>query len=106
MTCTTPATRTLTFKPNTDDGSTIAGLLTITTDRVSDYYVVTEFPTGFDARGFTLSRPQGGDSYSVFVCGSGKAGDKCDCPAAVYRRKHGPCKHAAALRKLCVMDRI
>lgn len=95
-----PAERFVSFRANPDgDYDPIAGTMTIAVGTEATDYVVTEFPTGWIGRGFTLFKV-GADpkDYSVFVCQRGAEGDSCDCADAIYRGR--ACKHLGAVRKL------
>lgn len=84
------------FAPSADEFGPAAGLLTIETDRSTTVYRVEEFPTGWAGRGFRLVKVTGGDeSYDVFCCQHGPAGDSCDCKGMTFA---GTCKHADAVR--------
>jgi hypothetical protein len=74
-------------------------VLVIHTDRASTEYSVTEFPTGWTGRGFTLAKLTAGaggevESYSVFCNPARPAAASCDCKGHV-RFDH--CKHADAV---------
>jgi SWIM zinc finger len=104
---TLPATRSskhsaLNWTPATDDGPP-AGLLAIHTDRASATYEVTEFPTGWDGRGFHLAKLAGGtdaegESYDVFCARNGQD-RQCSCKGFAFGRGKN-CKHIEALLAL------
>lgn len=78
-----------------------AGVLSIDTDHASARYVVSEFPTGWDGRGFLLAKLTGGtdttrESYSCFVARNGQD-EQCECKGFT---RHGTCKHVDAVRAL------
>jgi hypothetical protein len=88
------------FTPFTDGGP-IAGDLTIKNRRVYVTYTVTEFPSGWDGRGFYLSKQTTGsdpteEAYSCFIARNGE--DKqCECKGFAHT---GGCKHLATLAAL------
>lgn len=98
------------YKFDTDhsDGFThTVGTLTIESPGHRIEYLVDEFPTGWDGRGFHLAKLCGaiGDTsphdtaYDVFVCRNGQD-CRCDCKGFTYGRGK-PCKHIAAV-KSCI----
>ena len=99
---TLPATRTVPhaavrWSPAENDYSPVCGLLVIENAKETAEFVVTEFPTGWRGRGFTLARVGGTTNYDVFCSADGPACDSCDCPAGTYR---GACRHVVAVRTL------
>lgn len=85
----------ITWRPS--PGGPGLGLLRIDQKRASVVYLVQEFPTPWDGRGFAFSK--GGDGtdpeaegYEVF-CGSNGQDHRCDCKGHEY---HGHCKHVDA----------
>lgn len=85
------------WTPSGDDLSPVAGVLRIDTERASDNYVVTEFPTGWTNRGFTVTKTVGNRSYTVFCHRDRLAATSCDCEG---HRFHFHCKHADAVAAL------
>ena len=92
----------ITWAPATDNAmSSVAGLLTITGKRCHGSYRVTEFPTGWDGRGFYLEKAETGlecasEGYSVMIARNGQ--DKlCQCKGFTFA---GHCKHLSALEAL------
>lgn len=82
-----------------------AGRLTIKGRRVYVTYRVTEFPTGWDGRGFFLEKTSaGGDkdesSYSCFIGRNGQD-RRCDCRGF---EATGGCKHLLSLLALIEND--
>lgn len=85
------------WQPATDNEfSPVAGTLTIHTDRATTRYAVSEFPSGWDGRAFTLVKlgaapDEGGrdGSYSCFVARNGQD-QLCECRGF---QSHGHCKH-------------
>ncbi len=79
-----------------DDGPA-AGTLTIDTDRARVDYAVTEFPTGWDGRGFHFEKTGAGTDadeagYDVFVARN-RQDRMCSCKGFT---RHGHCKHVSA----------
>lgn len=97
----------LSYTPITGPGS-IAGTLSIDSKRSHARYAVIEFSTGWEGRGFTLAKLEGGtdnanESYSVFCSTRGPEADSCDCKGST-RWDH--CKHRRALRALLLNDKL
>ena len=85
------------FTPAAGEYEPVAGVMAIDTGRSSAEYLVTEFPTGWDGRGFQLDKLAGGTDaeaggYAVF-CGRG-ARASCECRGFL---RWGNCKHADAV---------
>lgn len=77
----------------------VAGVLTISTDRSRHAYQVSEFPTGWTGRGFTLAKLTTGtdptaESYSVFCNPSRPAAASCDCRG---HQRFDTCKHCDSI---------
>ena len=92
--------KTVRFTPAADESLPPAGVLTVegTAKRDSAAYLVTEFPTGWDGRGFYLAKTAGGTDdaeagYSVFVARN-RQNMNCDCKGF---QRHGNCKHCDAV---------
>lgn len=86
------------FTPSGGEYEPIAGTLTIHTDRASADYLVTEFPTGWDGRGFRLDKVTTGtdceaEGYDLF-CGRNGQDRSCECRGFLH---HGHCKHMDAV---------
>lgn len=84
-----------------DDGSPVAGVLSVFCGRCDCDYEVTEFPADFHGRAFHLRKLDTGKdctegSYSCFV-GSNMQDRLCECKGFYYA---GKCKHLAALEAL------
>lgn len=84
-----------------------AGVLTIKQKRIYTSYVVCEFPTDWQGRGFHLAKLDEGsdkteESYSCFVAKNGQD-KRCDCKGFVYA---GHCKHLASLQALIEAGRL
>ena len=92
----------LTFHPGDRPG---AGTLVVDTSRgrTRTSYAVEPVPTGWDGRGFRLTKRAGGTDpeagvYDVFACRRG-ADHSCDCKGFVFGRGR-PCKHLLAVLAL------
>jgi len=90
------------WRPTPGDFNPVAGVLTIHTDTASAAYTVTEFPTGWTGRGFTLSKLTEGtdaesESYSVFCNPARPAAASCDCKG---HERFDHCKHVDAVVSL------
>jgi len=84
------------FTPSADEYGPTAGLLEIETERAGTVYRVEEFPTGWEGRGFRLTKVTGGEeAYFVFCSQHGAEGDSCDCKGMTYA---GNCKHTDSVR--------
>ena len=84
-----------------DQGFVPAGVLTIKQKRVYTSYAVTEFPTGWDGRGFLVAKLTSGsdrteEAYSCFLARNGQD-RQCECKGFAYA---GHCKHLASLAAL------
>lgn len=88
------------WKPVQDDAAPhLAGVLTIHTDNASAVYLVSEFPTGWTGRGFTVRKATAGtdptaESYSVYYPKSGPIAASCDCRG---HERFLHCKHVDAV---------
>lgn len=76
----------------------LAGTLTIEDKRSSTDYLVTEFPTGWEGRGFQLDKldvgtDQEAEGYAVY-CGRNGQDRQCECRGFL---RHGHCKHVSAI---------
>lgn len=91
---------TLTFLPSSNDYSPVCGVLEIGSSRGRTMYCVTEFPTGFEGRGFNLGKigddVRVEENYAVF-CGRRPESDTCECLGFL---SVGSCKHLKAIRTL------
>ena len=92
----------LNWTPVSDDFSPVAGVLVLHTDTATSGYTVTEFPTGWTGRGFTLRKlPQGSDpteeAYSVFCNPARPLAASCTCKG---HQRFDHCKHADAVASL------
>jgi hypothetical protein len=82
------------FTPAERDYDPVAGVLVIDTDRERVEYLLSEFPCGWDGRGFLLEKlgargDKEAESYSCFVARNGQ--DRtCECRGFL---RFGHCKH-------------
>ncbi len=95
------------WTPTADEFGPRAGVLTIKQKRAYTGYVVCEFPTDWDGRGFHLSKLTTGtdpteEAYSCFIAKNGQD-KRCECKGFAYA---GHCKHLAALSALIRADRL
>jgi hypothetical protein len=59
-------------------------------------YLVTEFPTNWDGRAFTLAKMDGSETYRLFVAPN-EQDHQCDCAGFAYGRGKA-CRHIEAMR--------
>jgi hypothetical protein len=88
------------FHKSDDAHSPVCGRVVIEAPGKWCEYRLTEFPTGWDGRGFRLDKLAAGtdpesENYDVFV-GRNRQDVRCDCKGFTYGRGK-PCKHIAAV---------
>jgi hypothetical protein len=93
------------WTPSADEFGPTAGTLVIDVDRSRSVYVLSEFPTGWDGRGFHFEKVTAGtdkdeDSYDVFVSRNGQD-HLCGCRGFC---RHGHCKHVSSVLALLEND--
>ncbi len=99
----------LEWMPAAEDFTTLAGYCVLTSDRDRTGYSVSEFPVGWNGRGFQFTKVSGTgsdptqESYSVF-CGKG-APDHSQCECQGFLR-WGWCKHSDAILTLIANEWI
>ena len=82
------------------DYSPICGTIIIESTKQQCEYILSEFPTGWDGRGFHFDKVTEGsdpesESYDVFLSRT-PGGHTCDCKGFTYSRGAG-CKHIACV---------